>query len=117
MATYPSLTSLLSSSLDRRRPLLIPIPRVQASLFSGTGLLGRRELLGIGEQTGQFLALECGAWAERIMDHTGHRSHASSRVYVRRADAFEGHAREDRLPRRGASAPCRRTRCLLLERT
>jgi integrase len=37
-------------------------------------------------------AAERGARAERIMDHTGHRSVAMVRVYTRRADAFADHA-------------------------
>jgi len=37
-------------------------------------------------------AAEKGASAERIMDHTGHRSVAMIRVYTRRADAFADHA-------------------------
>ena len=37
-------------------------------------------------------AAEKGATAERIMDHTGHRSHAMVRVYTRRVDAFGDHA-------------------------
>jgi len=37
-------------------------------------------------------AAERGARAERIMDHTGHRSVAMLRVYTRRADAFADHA-------------------------
>ena len=39
-------------------------------------------------------AAEKGATADRIMDHTGHRSHAMVRVYTRRADAFADHAGE-----------------------
>jgi len=39
-------------------------------------------------------AAEKGANADRIMDHTGHRSHAMVRVYTRRADAFADHAGE-----------------------
>ena len=39
-------------------------------------------------------AAEKGASADRIMDHTGHRSHAMVRVYTRRADVFSGHAGE-----------------------
>jgi len=39
-------------------------------------------------------AAERGARAERIMDHTGHRSVAMVRVYTRRADAFADHAGE-----------------------
>jgi hypothetical protein len=39
-------------------------------------------------------AAERGARAERIMDHTGHRSVAMVRVYARRADAFADHAGE-----------------------
>ncbi len=34
------------------------------------------------------------ATADRIMDHTGHRSGAMVRVYTRRADAFADHAGE-----------------------
>jgi len=37
-------------------------------------------------------AAERGARAERIADHTGHRSLGMVRVYTRRADAFEQHA-------------------------
>jgi site-specific recombinase XerD len=37
-------------------------------------------------------AAERGARAERIMDHTGHRSVVMVRVYTRRADAFADHA-------------------------
>jgi site-specific recombinase XerD len=37
-------------------------------------------------------AAERGARAERIMDHTGHRSVAMVRIYTRRADAFADHA-------------------------
>jgi len=37
-------------------------------------------------------AAERGARAERIADHTGHRSLAMVRVYTRRADAFSDHA-------------------------
>ena len=37
-------------------------------------------------------AAERGARAERIMDHSGHRSVAMIRVYTRRVDAFEDHA-------------------------
>ena len=37
-------------------------------------------------------AAEKGATADRIMDHTGHRSVAMVRVYTRRADAFADHA-------------------------
>lgn len=39
-------------------------------------------------------AAERGARAERIMDHTGHRSAAMVRVYTRRSDAFQDHAGE-----------------------
>ena len=39
-------------------------------------------------------AAEKGATADRIMDHTGHRSVAMVRVYTRRADAFADHAGE-----------------------
>jgi integrase len=39
-------------------------------------------------------AAEQGATADRIMDHTGHRSHAMVRVYTRRSDAFADHAGE-----------------------
>ncbi len=39
-------------------------------------------------------AAERGAAAERIMDHTGHRSVAMVRIYTRRADAFADHAGE-----------------------
>jgi len=39
-------------------------------------------------------AAERGKPAERIMDHTGHRSVAMVRVYTRRADAFADHAGE-----------------------
>ena len=39
-------------------------------------------------------AAEKGATADRIMDHTGHRSPAMVRVYTRRADAFADHAGE-----------------------
>jgi site-specific recombinase XerD len=39
-------------------------------------------------------AAERGRRAERIMDHTGHRSVAMVRVYTRRADAFSDHAGE-----------------------
>jgi site-specific recombinase XerD len=39
-------------------------------------------------------AAERGASTERIMDHTGHRSHAMVRVYTRRVDAFDKHAGE-----------------------
>ena len=39
-------------------------------------------------------AAEKGATADRIMDHTGHRSVAMVRVYTRRADAFSDHAGE-----------------------
>jgi hypothetical protein len=37
-------------------------------------------------------AAERGARAERIMDHTGHRSVAMVRVYTRRAHAVADHA-------------------------
>ncbi len=37
-------------------------------------------------------AAERGKPAERIMDHTGHRSVAMVRRYTRRADAFADHA-------------------------
>ena len=37
-------------------------------------------------------AAEKGATAERIMDHTGHKSVAMVRVYTRRVDAFADHA-------------------------
>jgi len=37
-------------------------------------------------------AAEKGARAERIADHTGHRSVAMVRVYTRRSDAFDDHA-------------------------
>lgn len=37
-------------------------------------------------------AAERGARAERIMDHTGHRSIAMVHFYTRRADAFANHA-------------------------
>ena len=37
-------------------------------------------------------ASERGARAERIMDHTGHRSVAMVRTYTRRVDAFADHA-------------------------
>jgi integrase len=37
-------------------------------------------------------AAEKGARAERIMDHTGHKSVAMVRVYTRRTDAFADHA-------------------------
>ena len=37
-------------------------------------------------------AAERGRRAERIMDHTGHRSVAMVRTYTRRADAFADHA-------------------------
>ncbi len=37
-------------------------------------------------------AAEKGAAADRIMDHTGHRSVAMVRVYVRRAESFADHA-------------------------
>ena len=39
-------------------------------------------------------AAEKGANADRIMDHTGHRSHAMVRAYTRRTDAFADHAGE-----------------------
>jgi integrase len=39
-------------------------------------------------------AAERGATADRIMDHTGHRSHAMVRTYTRRSDAFSDHAGE-----------------------
>ena len=39
-------------------------------------------------------AAEKGASAERIMDHTGHKSVAMVRVYTRRSDAFADHAGE-----------------------
>ena len=39
-------------------------------------------------------AAERGARAERIADHTGHRSLAMVRVYCRRSDAFQDHAGE-----------------------
>ncbi len=39
-------------------------------------------------------AAEKGATADRIIDHTGHRSVAMVRVYTRRADAFADHAGE-----------------------
>jgi integrase len=39
-------------------------------------------------------AAEKGSTADRIMDHTAHRSHAMVRVYTRRADAFSDHAGE-----------------------
>jgi integrase len=39
-------------------------------------------------------AAERGARAERIMDHTGHKSVAMIRVYTRRTDVFEDHARK-----------------------
>ncbi len=39
-------------------------------------------------------AAEKGATADRIMDHTGHRSVAMVRIYTRRADAFADHAGE-----------------------
>lgn len=39
-------------------------------------------------------AAERGARAERIADHTGHRSLGMVRIYTRRADAFEQHAAE-----------------------
>ncbi len=39
-------------------------------------------------------AAEKGATAERIMDHTGHKSIGMVRVYTRRADAFQDHAGE-----------------------
>ena len=39
-------------------------------------------------------AAEKGATADRIMDHTGHRSVAMVRVYTRRADGFADHAGE-----------------------
>ena len=42
-------------------------------------------------------AAERGAKAERIMDHTGHRSHAMVRAYTRRVDAFEDHAGDELL--------------------
>ena len=37
-------------------------------------------------------AAERGKSAERIMDHTGHRSVAMVRAYTRRSDAFDDHA-------------------------
>jgi integrase len=37
-------------------------------------------------------AAEKGATADRIMDHTGHKSVAMVRTYTRRADAFANHA-------------------------
>ncbi len=40
-------------------------------------------------------AAEKGATADRIMDHTGHRSVAMVRVYTRRADAFASHAGDE----------------------
>jgi integrase len=39
-------------------------------------------------------AAEKGSKVDRIMDHTGHRSHAMVRVYTRRSDAFADHAGE-----------------------
>ena len=39
-------------------------------------------------------AAERGKRAERIMDHTGHKSVAMVRVYTRRSDAFADHAGE-----------------------
>lgn len=39
-------------------------------------------------------AAERGATTDRIMDHTGHRSHAMVRTYTRRSDAFSDHAGE-----------------------
>jgi site-specific recombinase XerD len=39
-------------------------------------------------------ASERGATAERIADHTGHRSVATVRTYTRRVDAFADHAGE-----------------------
>jgi integrase len=39
-------------------------------------------------------AADKGANADRIMDHTGHRSHAMVRIYTRRADTFADHAGE-----------------------
>jgi len=37
-------------------------------------------------------AAERGAKIDRIMDTTGHRSHATVRTYTRRTDAFADHA-------------------------
>ncbi len=39
-------------------------------------------------------AAEKGATAERIMDHTGHKSIGMARVYTRRLDAFVDHVGE-----------------------
>lgn len=39
-------------------------------------------------------AAERGATTDRIMDHTGHRSHAMVRTYTRRSDAFSDNAGE-----------------------
>ena len=78
----------------------------------GTGLSGRAVALVVkayaekaGLQPSDFAghslragfvtsAAERGKRAERIMDHTGHRSVAMVRTYTRRVDAFSDHPGE-----------------------